>query len=362
MSYRKFLLIFSAFTVLFASGVMAAFYTVDPLQYYRQASAYPPLYSFQERYQNPGLARNYDYDTIILGTSMTQCFRPSHVDSILGGKTLKLSIEGSYSQEQNLIANVALKTGKVKRVIWGLDYFALREGKDIVREDQGPFPYFLYDDNPLNDYKYLLNVTTMKMSWEILKGEMEGNRRVKNLDLLNNWDYQATYGAKPVMENYKKALELEPELRIGEDTFEEVKTTFEENVYDLVKAHPDVEFIFFYPPYSILRQQVWHELNPDRYQNQELTKKYIVDRFSAMPNVQVYDFQSAKDVTFNLANYKDVSHYSEEINVWMLKNFKTRKYLARPDNIEQTLTALNEQVEALDVSVLAQQTDAPVKQ
>ncbi|MFD2615232.1 hypothetical protein [Paenibacillus gansuensis] len=362
MSYRKFMLVFIIFSVLFASMVMTVLYLFDPLQFYRKATAYPPLYSFEERYQNPGLAKNYDYDTIILGTSMTQTFVPSEIDKKLGGKTLKLSIEGSYSQEQNLIGNVALKTGKVKRVIWGLDYFALREGKDIVREDQGPFPYFLYDENPLNDYKYLLNLTTAKMSWEIVKGELEGNRRVKNLDLLNNWDYQASYGAKSVMDNYPEAVKKELKDRIGEDTFEEVKATFEDNVYRLVKQYPDVEFIFFYPPYSVLRQQIWHELNPMRYGNQKKTKEYIVDRFSNMPNVKVYDFQSVKDVTFNMDNYKDVSHYSADINRWMIDCFKEGKHLVTKETIGDSLAAMDEQVEGVDVAVFERQAEKPVKQ
>ena len=44
-------------------------FVVDPLQFYRQASFYPPQYSSNQRYQNPALARTQDFDTVVLGTS-----------------------------------------------------------------------------------------------------------------------------------------------------------------------------------------------------------------------------------------------------------------------------------------------------
>ena len=43
---------------------MAAVYIVDPFEHYRE-SAILPLYD-QESYNNPGIARNYDYDRILL--------------------------------------------------------------------------------------------------------------------------------------------------------------------------------------------------------------------------------------------------------------------------------------------------------
>ena len=52
-------------------------FTVDPLQFYRPASFYEPYYSMQQRYQNPGLARNFPYDTVIIGASMSENFVPS---------------------------------------------------------------------------------------------------------------------------------------------------------------------------------------------------------------------------------------------------------------------------------------------
>ena len=63
----------AALALALAALIAFANWRVDPLQFYRRAS-YPPLLSDALRFQNPGLARNYDYDTLILGTSVSLGF------------------------------------------------------------------------------------------------------------------------------------------------------------------------------------------------------------------------------------------------------------------------------------------------
>ncbi|MFD2614004.1 hypothetical protein [Paenibacillus gansuensis] len=363
MKPKTFLLGFVAFSVLFAGLVMAFTYIVDPFQYYRKATWYEPLFSLEERFQNPGLAKNYDYDTIIIGSSMTQNFVPSYVNRKLGVQTMKLSMEGSTSKEHNLIANVALKTGKVKNVIWGLDYFSLRGGKDSVRDDQGGFPMFFYDKNPFNDVKYLFNLTTMKEMVKIGDGLLKGDRKVKNLDYLNNWNAYAQYGAGRVLKNWQTARALEVDYGKNEDSLDSVKETFEANILNLVRSRPEVQFLFYYPPYSVLRQEVWYDLNKKRYENQDYMRKYMVEQLTALPNVKMYDFQTEKSITFDLNQYKDISHHSQKVNEYIIDSIAQDRHRATAGNIDELNTALNEQVRTLDVSVFGAQVDTPaVKQ
>lgn len=91
----------------------------------------------------------------------TENFLPSEVDKALGGHTLKLSMRGSTSDEQFEIAALALQTGKVKSVIWGIDYFALKK-KSIQDDDMYTFQDYLYDDYLLNDYNYWFSFTIYK--------------------------------------------------------------------------------------------------------------------------------------------------------------------------------------------------------
>ncbi len=167
--HGRYLRWYAAINILTCVAVpMAITYVVDPLQFFRRAW-YAPVWSTNERYQNPGLARSYDYDTVIIGSSMTQNFYPSYVDRVLGARTIKLSISGSTAHEQYLILRVALDTGKPKRVIWAIDDWAFRGAPDRVRSDLGPFPFFLYDTNPLGYVQYLFNGSIFSDALAILR-------------------------------------------------------------------------------------------------------------------------------------------------------------------------------------------------
>ena len=57
-------------------------FLVDPFEHYRE-SAVLPLYD-QESYNNPGIAKYYDYNAVILGTSMVEMSHPSVIDACFG--------------------------------------------------------------------------------------------------------------------------------------------------------------------------------------------------------------------------------------------------------------------------------------
>lgn len=205
MKNIRFVAWFMAFVLLFAALVGTLVFTVDPLQLYRKAS-YTPLFTKQQRYQNPGLAKNYTYDTLILGSSMTENFVPSEVGSILEGDVIKLSMEGSTAKEQRMIADVAIGTGQVQKVLWGIDYFSFRT--NTVR-DEANFPFYLYDNNIWNDYKYLFNISDVKhafAAWLLPKNSLT---ELRNLDMLNNWDVKATYGPDKVFAKWVEARSAE---------------------------------------------------------------------------------------------------------------------------------------------------------
>ena len=67
----------------------------DPFfQYHKPWFGMKP-YVVNERYQAAGMARNFDYDNLIMGSSMAQNLKPSHFQR-LGGSTIKLTMAGSH--------------------------------------------------------------------------------------------------------------------------------------------------------------------------------------------------------------------------------------------------------------------------
>ena len=71
-------------------------YVVDPFEHYRQASFYTPLYDNQV-YCNSGIARHYDYDAVLLGSSMVENTRASSLDEHFGVRSVKLPFKGGLS-------------------------------------------------------------------------------------------------------------------------------------------------------------------------------------------------------------------------------------------------------------------------
>ena len=62
------------------SGLATINYLVDPYQYFRLRSPDAPGFLEQARFQNPSLIRHLDYDTLLVGSSLSENFRPSYFD------------------------------------------------------------------------------------------------------------------------------------------------------------------------------------------------------------------------------------------------------------------------------------------
>ncbi|WP_051530992.1 hypothetical protein [Clostridiisalibacter paucivorans] len=341
MTYKRFFYSFLILTIGFILGIVAINYIIDPLQFYRKASFYQPVFSEEQRYQNPALAKTYDYDTVIIGTSMTENFMSSYVDQKFGGNTLKLSISGGSAREQYLIANKAIETGKVKRVIWCLEYSAFRGDAHRVRNDYGSFPYYLYDNNPVNDIRYLLNKDTLMTG---LKGIFVQNAlKPKALETLNNWESVATYGEDKVISSFKQ-FKADKNFPFKEFKLQDIKDSIDENLLPIIDKNDDIEFFVYYPPYSILRYRFFYESDPQLFYNELEMKRYIFDKTKGYENINIYDFQDVKEITFDFENYKDISHHSQQINEYIIDAIVEGKHRVTEQNLDKKLNNLNKQL------------------
>ena len=185
-------------------GPLLIGYVVDPLQVFRKA-AYRPFLSANQRYQNPGLIRHYPYDTIITGTSLVENFYPSYVNAALGVEVLKVPVRGSTAHEQFLTAQLALRTGKAKRVIWGIDHWVFCGPPDGIAQEG--FPAYLYGAEPLPYVQYLFNISTfldslrLVATWQIF--EPHGDN---SLERLYAWDQTVTFGAEWAMRDFDTSM------------------------------------------------------------------------------------------------------------------------------------------------------------
>ena len=73
---------------------------IDPFLHYHAPLSFLEYPLKDERYQNNGIAKNYDYDAMITGTSMTQNFKASDFETLWGVKTVKTSYSGATYQKK----------------------------------------------------------------------------------------------------------------------------------------------------------------------------------------------------------------------------------------------------------------------
>lgn len=321
-------------------------YLVDPFQLYRVKTFYPVSFDIKDqRYKNAGFSKNYDFNSLILGTSMTENFVINEVEEILNfSKVIKLCISGGTGKEQNITLQTAIDNNKhLKNVLWGLDIFSFIGEPDKLKFGKNSFPYYLYDNNISNDYKYLLSMNTLENSFKILTNS---EKKSSNYDYNKMYQWQHKAEKEFKVENVYKAWEKRKtgfnNNSISEQKFNYLKNNFYVNFLSLIQNNPQINFKIFFPPYSILTFKTFEE--QDLISDILEFKKYIYNSLLPYQNVKIYDFQTEKSITHNLSNYKDLSHYHQKVNYWILEQIKENKYLITKENYNNYLEDLKRQV------------------
>ena len=77
-------------------GVIAI---IDPFFHYHAPLAIMEYPLRNERYQNDGIVKHFQYDAIITGSSMTQNFKTSEFDELFGVTSIKVPFSGGSYKE-----------------------------------------------------------------------------------------------------------------------------------------------------------------------------------------------------------------------------------------------------------------------
>lgn len=335
LMYKKWViqLIISIFMLIFLVGMIN--FVVDPFLQYRQPTFYKKLFtSEEERYLNAGLIKNYQFDSVLIGSSMTENFSLNEMRTYLNfTNPIKLCLNGGSAYEHKIILENVLKNRKISNVLIGLDYFAY-EGLVKKMDSRGELPLYLYDDILLNDYQYIFNIDTFKKSIEVLlRDSFNKNDPRFTLNDMYSWKHlfsEDDFNKKNVLNVYKSLLQHENETFILED----LEQSFKYNTLSFVQKNKDVNFIFVFPVYSVLEyKQMQLAGKFDTYLN---FKARMMAELLEEDNVQIFDFQIAGDIMLNLSNYRDLQHYHSRINSWMLQEIQAENY-----KVKKTLIRIN---------------------
>lgn len=345
----KLLIILFCSCVVFVCGVN---YIVDPFHQYRIKTFYPISYT-NERYKNAGFSKNFNYDSIILGTSMTENFLLEETKNIGFKNTLKLSISGGSAREQSITLTTAINNNEnLRYVIWGLDNFSFIGDYNRLRFGKGSFPYHLYDNNIFNDNEYLLSFDTLLKSINIIinpKKNLLKTPELFNYNKMYQWQHKEEFSFTP-KKLYQSWIERKDYANYEKNKqgFSYLKNSFDKNFANVFSNKMPIKYYIFFPPYSMLYFK--HLEIEGQLEDLLQFKEYLFSILIKYPNIQIYDFQIAKNITHNLNNYKDITHYHQRINTWMLEQIKLNNYLVTSENMEQKVKNLKNQIKEYDLT------------
>ena len=315
-------------------GTAAIAILVDPYFHYHKPLSFLSYRIYEERYVNDGISRHFTYDAVITGTSMSQNFKTSELDELFGTHSVKEPFSGAGFKELSENLDRTLQYGQeVKMVVMPVDYNALLQDADWQRYEE--YPTYLYDNNILNDTRYVWNKSIF------YHGVIADLLRTASKEPTTTMDEYSAWVRETGLEHIMASYTREDQQSVEDPSFNEedrrmVEENIGRNIVDLVNRYPDTEFYFYYPPYSICYFDGLHLQNAlmKQLEAERLTTELLLQ----CPNVKLYNFFDRKEVITNLEYYNDTVHYSAEVSSMILHWMKAGTGLITKENYEQKLS------------------------
>lgn len=292
--------------------------------------------------QMPGTIRNFEYDSVLIGSSVAENFDSSYLDERYHCHTLKL-IRGSGSVADLLYyLEMAQSEQELRNVFWCLDIFAIQAPPEVTLYGEDT-PRYLHTKNPLDDIPYLYNkeIIMEKIPFMLAcsyTGMNTGGQAY-------NWARGKEFSAARAMRAYDRdSVDLS---EIPEQGNREENTAYvAENISLLtaqIEEHPEIQYRFLIPPFSML----WWDC---AYVNGQLEERiYALDRAVAAlleyENTAIYYFQNESSIVCGLDNYMDMIHYSPAVNQYMLEQMAAEEKKVTAENWESMILELRRMTE-----------------
>lgn len=309
---------------------------VDPYFHYRAPKTDQYFYRLDnERAQNDGIIKHFDYDAILTGTSMIQTSKTSLMDELFDTHAIKVPSSGAtFSEINNYVCDAIISNPDLKVVIRGLDMNNFLDDKDKMREDMGTYPTYLYDDNVLNDIKYVLNRDvfwgrTLPM---LLEQKTPG---ITSFDEYSNWMGQYPFGFDAVCTGKVTAPDTSKEKHLSDREKARLIGNIQQNVTSLANGNPDITFYYFFPPYSI----IWwrNQVDTGLIYKQVEAEKIVIEEILKSDNIKLFSFNNLTEITTNLDNYMDHAHHGDWINDMIMQYMHDGTCLLTKDNYKYYL-------------------------
>lgn len=297
----------------------------DPFYHYHGKLPFLKAVLDDRDYQVKGTLDHFDYDAVVLGTSLAENTNIDELYKDFGVTAVKAIRAGGSNEDLLCYLDTAFENNEIKQVFYYLDYASMTGGmRSSFKESD---EYFIVNDNPVDDVKYLINKDVLL------------NKIVKQVAYSTIADYdeaepycwykEKTFASSEVLGRYELTDTISAPKAVGEDV------AFKGNIEAIarrINAHPETEFEIIIPPVSIL----WwdYEYRSGNLDERLYETKYVVDTLGAYDNVRIYNYQFEEDIVKNLDNYMDTVHFSNEINNRMYSEIAAGKETAGADTVD----------------------------
>ncbi len=301
-----------------ATGVLCAVaYILDPHNAYRSNTK--GVRYFSPTYSTSAAISTYDYDCVIIGSSMVQNFDAAEIASKLGCKPLKLALGALEPGELLWLYNNTQEQDKAKKYIINIDLHRFAS-KDFIEADRGRFPDYT---SVLSQLKYLLGYETwfrfipLQLSLtavqtfnipipESFKTSFEN---ATDINKAGYWNELNPPGEDALINDYNSGTVV-----FKDDNSDIYSKNALKNMDNFLgqlsdRLDSDEEMIIYLPPYSAL---YWASKNNQQFETIFALREKIAVWAAEYENIHLCDLQ-AESYVENLDLYMDGSHSSVTI-------------------------------------------------
>lgn len=333
LTYEKALIILGLVAGLLLTCIAGLVVVVDPFfQYHKPIPGWN--YAIENQLsQNAGMIKHFDYDSVILGSSMTTNFDTDLFDDLFDIYSLKLCTNAAQPKDiAIMLSELNEYHPDLNMVFFNIDPHNYTAEPEVTSY---AYPEYLYDDNVWNDCAYVFNKDVI-LDY-IVKPQMQKNNTKRN-EIYWNWQYM--YYGKEALESSYTAPVL-TDVAMPEDAYRE-QTAYNMDTYILpyIREMEDTQFVVFFAPYSIL---YWYDQMAEGGIGARMSQiEQMVEELLAYPNVRVFYFQNDYAYITDYDNYCDSTHYRHEMNDYMTECFQTGEYELTKENYRTVLQEAKE--------------------
>lgn len=332
---------------------------VDPfMQYHSPLSKMKPYYKYTQEYAMywlVGRVKNTPTEAVIVGSSLSNFISSDKLGEQSGLKVVSLSKSAGRPNIYTLFLRESLKRNRLQTIYYELNF------PHLHMEYEGDIPLYLYNSNPIDDVKYVLNKNVSKRSAYILiswlgdqfqpgndtKRDKIPAKTVFEVDRSQSTSIYSTLAvARSLYVRHGKVADKSSVI----DYRTKAKNNIEQNIIPFLKENPEIKFVFIVPCISILNTyDLVCEGTVDDYL---AIHKDIMLSILQYDNAEIHMFTDLEGFVNDLDNYKDRVHYVPAGGDLICNGLETGAYKVTPENIDERLRHLKSMAESFEIPFL----------